>query len=596
MTLPGPAPPRLSEHDHAHIFTTQIIPVLLAEAFPDPQPRAVVLTSHPGSPSAALARTIADTFSARSTASIFGIEDLLLFHPHHQHGLHPADPVIAEQAHQWLIAATKHLANIGASFIIDNTLASRTVAADVITALPGAYRIECAFTAHSLDESLLGALETAQIDYECLRTSDYPGNNRLFERAHSLLDVADWADTAERVAAVSIYHGRGSEPYLRSIRTPSGWRTTISPRDTSHPHSPPLEVSGTSTRQAIETLRARPLSFPQSRDWLRLHASLRARAYPRLRDSLDHARELVRPRLWPTAERPRSPLSAVTFDRFQVVTVADLDTVATMLQSYPRLTIGILNLRPPLPPPPQLPADLVLAHRQLDRLSAEQHNPLSSQQRRTMWTAALTAAGLDERVRVEEVTDLGEINARFPVEQFQLVFAAERADDALDATAARLFAATLRRNATVVDAPMRYHQPDLAGMRRAGTEMWRRYIPRGAWEAFLAVDGPDRVLADPTSMTTQRILHQGPRPDAATDRITAQLDAAVEDLRVEIASLPRRDHGLDPEPTSAGQHPGHSIAVAVADILSIDSRYASEVLLYPAQPPDRAGPDIGPSP
>ncbi|MGY1946326.1 zeta toxin family protein [Nocardia asiatica] len=593
MTLPGPAPPRLSEHDHARIFTTQIIPVLLAEAFPDPEPRAVVLTSHPGAPSAALARAIADTFSARSTASIFGIEDLLLFHPHHQHGRHPVDPVVAEQAHQWLIASTKHLANIGASFIIDNTLASRTVAADVITALPSAYRIECAFTAHSLDESLLGALETAQIDYECLGTADYPGNTHLFEHAHSLLDVADWADAAERVSAVLIYHGRGSEPYLRSIRTPSGWRTTISPRDT--PNSSPLEVSGTSSRQAIETLRTQSLSFRESRDWLRLHASLRARARPQLRDSLGRARELVRPRLWPTAERPRSQLSAVTFDRFQVVTIADLDTVATMLQNFPRLTIGILNLRPPLPPPPQLPADLVLAHRELDRLSAEQHNPLSSQQRRTMWTAALTAAGLDDRVRVEEITDLSEINARFPIEQFQLVFAAERTDNTLDATAARLFAATLGRNATLVDAPMRYHQPDLAAMRRAGTEMWRRYIPRGALEVFLAVDGPDRVLADPTSMTTQRILHQGPRPDAATDAITAQLDAAVEDLRVEIAGLPRRDHGLDLDPTP-DQHPGRSIAVAVADILSIDSRYASEELLYPAQPPDRPGPDIGPSP
>ncbi|MGW5220935.1 hypothetical protein ACWEQA_24010 [Nocardia sp. NPDC004085] len=594
MTLPGPAPPRLSERDHARIFTTQIIPVLLAEAFPEPEPRAVVLTSHPGAPSAALARAIADTFSVRSTASIFGIEDLLLFHPHHQSGRHPVDPVVAEQAHQWLIAATKHLAHIGASFVLDNTHASRRVAADVITALPGTYRIECGFTAHSLDESLLGALETAQIDYVCLGRADYRGNTHLFEHADSLLDVADWADTAERVSAVSVYHGRGSEPYLRSIRTPSGWRTTISPRDT--PNNPPLEVSGTSTRQAIETLRTQPLSFRESRDWLRLHASLRARAHPHLRDSLEHAGELVRPRLWPTAERPRSQLSAVTFDRFQVVTIADLDTVATMLQSFPRLTIGILNLRPPLPPPPQLPAELVLAHRELDRLSAEQHNPLSGQQRRTMWTAALTAAGLDDRVRVEEITDLSEINTRFPIEQFQLVFAAERTDDTLDATAARLFAATLGRDATIVDVPMRYHQPDLAGMRRAGTETWRRYIPRGAWEAFLAVDGPDRVLADPTSMTTQRILHQGPRPDAATDAITAQLDAAVEDLRVEIAGLPRRDHGLDLDPTPADQHPGHSIAIAVADILSNDSRYASEVLLYPAQPPDRAGPDVGPSP
>ncbi|MGY2119757.1 zeta toxin family protein [Nocardia gipuzkoensis] len=596
MSLSGPAPPRLPEQVHAHIFTAQIIPVLLAEAFPDPDPRAIVLTSHPGAPSAALARAIADTLAARSTPSIFGIEDLLLFHPHYQRGKHPVDPIVAEQAHQWLIAATEHLANIGASFIVDNTLASREVAADVVAALPDTYRIECAFTAHSLDESRLAELESAQIDYVCLGTADYAGGSYFVECTENLLDVADWAQTTDRVSALSVYHGRDSEPYLRSTRERTGWRTTIALRDTTDPYRPPLVVSGASSRQAIELIRGQPLSFRESRDWLRLHASLRARAHPQLRDALDNARELVEPLLWPTAERLRSHLSAVTFDRSQVVTAADLDSVATMLQSYPRLTIGVLNLRPPLPPPPPLPAELVLAHCELERLSAGQHNPLSGEQRTTMWTAALTAAGLDDRVSVQEVTDLDQINARFPVEQFQLVFAAERADEMVDATAARLFAAMLRRNVTVVDAPMRYHQPDLAGMWRTGNDAWRRYIPRGALEAFLAADGPHRVLADPTVTTMQRIRHPGPRPDAATDRITAQLDAAVEDLRLKIASHPHREHGTDSEPTPADQRAGHSIGIAVGEIMSAETLHIGEAFLDPAQPPDRSGTDLGPSP
>ncbi|MFD8249730.1 zeta toxin family protein [Nocardia sp. NPDC059691] len=597
MTLPGPAPPRLPEQVHTHIFTTQIIPVLLAEAFPDPDPHAIVLTSHPGAPSAALARTIADTLSARSTPSIFGIEDLLLFHPHYQRGQHPVDPLVAEQAHQWLIAATEHLANIGASFIIDNTLASREVAADVVAALADTYRIECAFTAHSLAESRLADLESAQIDYHCLGTVDYAGGEYFAECTEKLLDVADWAQTADRVSALSVYHGRDSEPYLRSIREHTGWRTTISPRDTTDPHKPPLVVSGASTRESIELIREQPLSFRESRDWLRLHASLRARAHPQLRHALDHTRELVEPLLWRTAQRPRSHLSAVTLDRSQVVTVADLDTVATMLQSYPRLTIGVLTLRPPLPPPPPLPAELVLAHHELERLSAAQYNPLTSEQRKTMWTAALTAAGLDERVSVEEVTDLDQINARFPVRQFQLVFAAERVDDTVDATAARLFAGILRRSVTVVEAPMRYHQPDLAGMWRTGSDAWRRYIPRGALEAFLAADGPDRVLADPTASTMQRIRYPGPpRSDAATDRITTQLDSAVEDLRLEIASLPHHERRTDSEPITADQRAGHSIGFAVGDIMSAETFHVGEAFVYLPQPPDRPDQDLGPSP
>ncbi|WP_280309848.1 zeta toxin family protein [Nocardia abscessus] len=595
MNLPGPAPPRLPGEVHARIFITQIIPVLLAEAFPDPDPRAVVFTSHPGTPAAALARTIAGTLTRGSCPTTFGIEDLLPFHPHYQRG-RPVDPAVAEQAHHWLVMASRHLAGIGASFLIENTLASRDVAADVVAALPDSYRIECAFTAHSLSESHLAALESAQIDYECLGSVDYPGDAHLYTCAENLLDVADWAQTADRVSALAVYHGRDSEPYLRSTRDHTGWRTTIAHHNTSDPYSPPLAVSGASTRQAIEALRRQPLSFRECRDWLRLHASLRARAHPQLRDSLDNARELVRPLLWPTAERLRSNLSAVTFDRYQLVTVADLDTVVTMLQDYPRVTIGILNLRPPLPPPPTLPTELIRAHHELEGLCAQQHNPLSGDQRKAMWTAALRAAGLDNRVSVEEVTDLSEINARFPIEQFQLVFPAERVDDAVDATAARLFAGTLRRNTAIVEAPMRYHQPGLPGMWRAGYEAWRRYIPRGALETFLAADGPARVLADPTTATTQRILHIGPRPDAATDRITAELDAVVDYLRLEIADLPHRNHGTAAAPAPADQRAGRSIGNAVGDIISAEIRHAGEALSHSAPPPDRRGPDAGPSP
>ncbi|MEU2043711.1 hypothetical protein [Nocardia niwae] len=595
MTLPGPAPPRLPNAVHAHIFTTQIIPVLLAGAFPDTDPRAIVLTSHPGTPAAALARNIADRVFEHRTVAIFGIEDLLPFHRHYQRGQHPVDPIVAEQAHQWLVASTEYLADIGASFVIENTRADLRVAADVVAALPGTYHIECSFTAHSLAESHLAAIESAQIGYESSGLVDYVGDTNLYECADKLLDVADWAHTSDRVSAVAAYHGRDSTPRLLNTRGRTGWNT-LAYRDTAEPDGWALGLSGVSTRRAIEVLRAQPLPLSESRHWLRLFASLRACAHPLLQQPLDDARELARPLLSPAAEQPQSDLRAVTVDRYQVVTVGDLATVATMLQSYPRLTIGVLNLRAPLPPPPNLPADLVVVHDELDRLSAQQYNPLSAAQRTTMWTAALTAARLDDRVSVEVVSDLSEINTRFPTRQFQLAFAAEHDDGAVEAPAARLFAATLRRNVAIVDAPMRYHQPGLPGLWRTDNDAWRRYIPRGALEVFLAADGPTRVLADTAAETTQRITHLGPRPDAATDRITTQLDAVLDHLRDTIAHLPHRDHGSPARTTPAEQHPGHSIGTAVGDIISTDTPRNDPLTLHPPQPPAAPGPDRGPSP
>src|SRR5262249_37261479 len=113
-------------------------------------------------------------------------------------------------------------------------------------------------------------------------------------------------------------------------------------------------VSSVSTRDALAFHRSAPLSLAASREWLLQHASLSARMDERWQPSLAKAWYDAHANLAPDATRLRTALPAVTFDRFQVVTSADLDLVVSLLQDFPHVVVGVVDVeaRPPQPVTP----------------------------------------------------------------------------------------------------------------------------------------------------------------------------------------------------------------------------------------------------
>jgi len=64
---------------------------------------------------------------------------------------------------------------------------------------------------------------------------------------------------------------------------------------------------------------------------------------------LANAREAAAAMLDPAATQPRYDRPAVTFGRYQIVSIAHLDTVRTILMDWPTLDIGVIDLADPKP-------------------------------------------------------------------------------------------------------------------------------------------------------------------------------------------------------------------------------------------------------
>jgi hypothetical protein len=101
---------------------------------------------------------------------------------------------------------------------------------------------------------------------------------------------------------------------------------------------------------------------------------------------LDRALQAGEPLLNPAApRRPWRNREAVTFGRYQLVSIAHLDTVRTILRQWPTVTVGVLD--PTLGPGGPLDDDAPT------RWAADK-NPLSVAQRVVMWQDVIAAAGL----------------------------------------------------------------------------------------------------------------------------------------------------------------------------------------------------------
>lgn len=196
---------------------------------------------------------------------------------------------------------------------------------------------------------------------------------------------------------------------------------------------------------------------------------------PRLQRALEFAAPLLHPEAdaGPAADRP-----AVTFGRYQIVSIAHLEA------------------RPQTPPP--IPEHLRDFQAGCEANTSPAKNPMSAEERAGFWQATISAAGLQDRVTVRVIPrpelDPDGFNRMFPPERADLVFPTS-SGEGFDLIRNASFEEIFGRKVRTVEPPLEYHTSDIRAAYRAGNDAWKNGFAPGGLEAFIAADGPERLLA-----------------------------------------------------------------------------------------------------
>ncbi|WP_159080779.1 zeta toxin family protein [Nocardia suismassiliense] len=554
MSSPAPDSSLLPEETARRIFEEQIVRFLLSDAFPAPAPRAVVLVGQPGAGTTMLAHTLADEFTD-SRPVIIAMDDLRSFYPEHADlqralGSAEADRRAQQDAHRWLLQTLDYLREQrSAHVIVEDDLEDVRTAAAVTNQLTrptphpsGNYDIEVAFVATPTARSRLMLLERTQLSLERIGRDNYLGDQAHDRRNANLASVAAWADTASAITRTSVYRGADGQLIYRRARD----QTADSLGHLSPTPHPTLDLSTASVPAVIEAVRNQGWTAQESKDWLRLHGSLKIRMNREWSPSLTQARRDAELLLNPGAYA-RSSLEAVTLGRYQLVTAWHMDAIAEMLLTHDHVTIGVIDFDDV--PETTFPAPAGLERFYLERqlTSARELNPLTASERVAMWNAALVDAGLDTQVAVETIRrpelDPAGFSTRFPKDRFQLVLPDSRSDGEIDSRAHHAYQQILDRVVTTVDPPMEYHGADLREMYLIGNPAWMNLV-RGT-AALLAIDGHRRLFEQAPPEAIQ--FHATPADSEAAERIAAVIDRAfaehaINDDGLSAAALPHKLH------------------------------------------------------
>jgi nicotinamide mononucleotide adenylyltransferase len=429
-----------------------------------------------------LAARLAQRFANRGGATRVDVDAFKAFHPAYtrlraENEL-TADDFVHPDARRWFDMALDYLAQLGAHAIVEHGLRSWEVTDALLTRFDSSkHLIEAALLATPLPLSMLRVSERFQVSHE--RTGfgrDVPEDLQRARAAH-LLTVADWVDADRRVAAVSVYGFNGDE-----VRR--------------NEHGPDRVLQDqVPTREVIETLWRTPLDRETSEEILRLHDSLAARMDPAWAPRLATVLAEARPLLHPAAGHgPSHQKTAVTYGRYQLVSIAHLDTVRTILRDWPRVVVGVIDLNAAPAEPMTVPEHLRSYYAVSEANTSAAKNPMTLQERIGFWRAAVETAGLSDRVSVEAIArpalHPAEFNARYPAGQFDVVFPASSDGEQAHTDRAQI----LGRAVFAVRPALEYHTSHIRESYNNGAASWVNGLAPGTAQPFLDADGPRRLF------------------------------------------------------------------------------------------------------
>lgn len=479
--------------EQSDLIFEQIVQTLLAGAVPQDQPVATILSAPPGAGKTVLAQDIRATYPEDARPVTVDVDAVRVFHPDYQrlraaHGPQEADDLIQAQSRIWFESAIDYLVERGSHLIVEHGLRDRDVTDRLLAKLSAAadgrapYRIEGALLASPAAVSEIGILERYQMGHETTGQGRIVAADLHDQRYAHLAEVADWLDADPRVSAQAVYQRGSAHPVHRNERLDNGeLRQPVA------------------TRAVLEEVRNQPLTLEQSRSYLTLHASLQARMAPEWEPRLQRALEFAAPLLHPDADAgPITDRPAVTFGRYQIVSIAHLDTVRTILRDFPSLEIGVLDLDARPAQMPTIPDHLRDFYAGCEANTSPAKNPMSPEERAGFWQATIDAVGLQDRVTVRVITrpelDPDGFNRMFPPERVDLVFPTA-SGEGFDLIRNASFEEIFGRKVRTVEPPLEFHTSDIRMAYRAGNEAWKNGFAPGGLEAFIAADGPERLLA-----------------------------------------------------------------------------------------------------
>ncbi|MGA3539014.1 zeta toxin family protein [Micromonosporaceae bacterium DT194] len=540
MTQPDPTKYLLSAEQADEIFHRHVVPTMLAGAVPQEEPFVIVLTAQPGAGKSTLGRDIREEFSEQARPVIVDVDAFRPFYPNYakineDFGLAAGQEITQEDARRWFGQALTYLAEHRVNVIAEHGLRDRTVTDDLLSRFAQEsggrppYRVEVAYLATPAAQSRLGILARYQTGLEHAGFGRYVSEELHDARYQHVVEAAGWLDADSRVTAVSVYQRGSATPVHRNERGPDGSWSLAQP-----------------TGAAITAQREQPWSLPESRQFLRLHHSLSARMTPDWRHLLHEARVRAEPLLDPTAETPRHDKPAVTFGRYQIVSIAHLDTVRTILMDWPTLEVGVLDLEHLPNQRAEIPEHLQQFYRDCEANVAPEKNPMSAEERAGFWRATIAEAGLQDRVSVRVIPrpelDPAGFNRQYPADRFDVVFPTV-SGEGFDRIRNDAFQEILGRPVLSVDPPLEYHTSDIRAAYREGNAAWKRGFAPGSLNAFIRADGPRRLLDASRSTDSSRAARTAVQAfPSATRAGSALRPRQAPEPAVPPAHAPKRGH------------------------------------------------------
>ncbi|MEO3822767.1 zeta toxin family protein [Actinomadura sp. B10D3] len=499
----------LPEEQAQDIFRSTIVPALLdpmiAKAPADALRLRLVLSGPAGAGKSELAALINPVH--------IDVDLFKGFHPRYIEMMRAdeqaADELLLPDARRFFEWAVDHLVDAGVPAVIEHGLRDRNVYDSLMNLLTAPEKpqlpVEVAVMGTPYAWSLLGDLERYQKNYETIGFGRFVPEAHLRVRLEHLSTVADWADSDPRVSSVSVYRQGSTEPVFQKERgTPRGLRA------------------------ALEAERQRPRDFDESRAFLRRHGSLAPRMTPEWRDLVHSTMSTAEPLLAPEARTgPVHDKNAVTFGRYQLVSIAHLDTVRAIAMDWPKVTVGVIDIDAQPSEALAVPPHLEDFYRDCDANTAPQKNPMTLDERISLWQTALHAAGLQDRVTVQAVPrpelDPKGFNAAFPSDEYDVVFPAP-SGKGFDGSRNANFEEILDRDVKAVEPPLEYHTSTIRESYRSGGQTWRRAFAPGTLDTFIAMDGPRRLLGAGTAPSQEQSavsLVSMMRPGTTSSRLEA---------------------------------------------------------------------------
>ena len=181
--------------------------------------------------------------------------------------------------------------------------------------------------------------------------------------------------------------------------------------------------------------------------------------------------------------------------RFQPVTIAHFCTVQTILAEWEAIIICVVYNSPK---PTWFDPKWDDYIKESERTSyAPGKNPFTPEEVKEMWDACIISHSLSQRARCD-ITKRPyfdkEFDARYPPSKITLVRPIPKQGDAnIDDLRGRIFPELLKREYRFVNPPFKLHNTDIIKMVLHEGASWGNFIPPGAYDVFLRIDGPARI-------------------------------------------------------------------------------------------------------